>query len=92
MSNDQIEKVIDDLIFIRAKLYNGIFGERATLALTNAISLLRELQSLKTEKKAHWNINPDGYYPQCSNCGAEPESGKLEYICRTCGAVMEELS
>lgn len=23
-------------------------------------------------KPAHWCINPDGYYPQCSNCGYEP--------------------
>lgn len=23
-------------------------------------------------KPAHWSINPDGYYPQCSNCGYEP--------------------
>ena len=50
MNNIQIENVIDDLIFIRSKLYNGIFGERSTPALTNAISLLRELQSLKTEQ------------------------------------------
>ena len=39
MNNIQIENVIDDLIFIRSKLYNGIFGERSTPALTNAISL-----------------------------------------------------
>lgn len=50
MNNIEIENVIDDLIFIRAKLCNGIFGERTTPALTNAICLLRELQSLKTEK------------------------------------------
>lgn len=23
-------------------------------------------------KSAHWYINPDDYYPQCSNCGYEP--------------------
>lgn len=50
MNNIQIENVIDDLKFIREKLHNGIFGERSTPALTNAISLLRELQAFKTEK------------------------------------------
>lgn len=50
MTNIQIEKVIDDLIFIRAKMCNGIFGERTTPALTNAICLLRELISLKAEQ------------------------------------------
>ena len=51
MNNIQIENVIEDLIFIRSKLCNGIFKERSTPALTNAISLLRELQSIKTEQK-----------------------------------------
>lgn len=41
------------------------------------------------KKTAHWYINPDGYYPQCSNCNEEPESGLLEYTCPNCGAVME---
>lgn len=38
---------------------------------------------------AHWYINPDGYYPQCSNCNEEPDSGERETICPNCGAVME---
>ena len=50
MNNIQIENVIDDLIFIRSKLCNRILGERSTPALTDAICLLRELISLKTEK------------------------------------------
>lgn len=50
MNNIQIENVIDELIFIRAKLNNGIFGERTTPVLTDAICLLRELISLKTEQ------------------------------------------
>ena len=38
---------------------------------------------------AHWYINPDGYYPQCSNCCEEPTSGELEEVCPNCGAEME---
>ncbi len=53
MSNIEIEDVIADLIFIRSKLYNGIFGERTTPALTNAICLLRELQSVKTSTEVN---------------------------------------
>jgi hypothetical protein len=35
------------------------------------------IASMKTHevqpvKSAHWFINPDGFYPQCSNCGYEP--------------------
>lgn len=50
MNNIQIENVIEELIFIRSKLCNGIFGERTTPALTDAICLLRELQEMKTEQ------------------------------------------
>lgn len=42
------------------------------------------------EKTAHWYINPDGWYPQCSNCLEEPKSGELEPICPNCGAKMED--
>ena len=42
--------------------------------------------------RAHWYINPDGYYPQCSNCFEEPDSGNLEPICPSCGAIMEGTS
>ena len=50
MGAKQIEEVIHELAFIREKLYNGIFGDRATPALTNAISLLRELQAMKNSE------------------------------------------
>lgn len=39
-------------------------------------------------KYAHWIINCDGYYLQCSNC-LEENSSK-EDICPHCGAIMEE--
>lgn len=39
--------------------------------------MLDEIEALPSAdvqpvKFAHWSINPDGYYPQCSNCGYEP--------------------
>lgn len=39
----------------------------------------------------HWIINSDGYYPQCSNCMREPESGKMTKFCSNCGAKMDEV-
>ena len=50
MDNIDIENTISDLRFFREKLCNGIYGEKATSALTNAIVLLRELESLKQSK------------------------------------------
>lgn len=38
---------------------------------------------------ARWEINPDGYYPYCSNCKAEPKSGKMTPTCPNCGARMD---
>lgn len=37
---------------------------------------------------AHWYINPDGYYLQCSNC--LEENSLKEDICPHCGAIMKE--
>lgn len=38
---------------------------------------------------ARWEINLDGYYPYCSNCKAEPKSGKMTPACPNCGAKMD---
>lgn len=40
-------------------------------------------------KKAKWEINCDGYYPECTNCGEEPKDRKMSKICPNCGAEME---
>lgn len=60
MDNTQIEHVINDLIFIREKLYNGIFGNTSTPALTEAIRLLRELQAIKISQVLKGEINSNG--------------------------------
>lgn len=36
------------------------------------------------DKHGEWEINPDGYYPQCPFCRFEPEH--LEDTCPNCGA------
>ena len=40
---------------------------------------------------AKWEISLDGYYPYCSNCKTEPESGKMTPKCPNCGADMREV-
>ena len=47
MDVNQIEYVIDRLMFIRSLLYNGVYGAQTVPALTDAIELLRELKSIK---------------------------------------------
>lgn len=41
-------------------------------------------------KKAegHWIICPDGYYPYCSKCKAEPPGRAMTSFCPECGARM----
>lgn len=51
----------------------------------NADKRCKDFKSVKT---AHWYINPDGWYPQCTNCWEEPKSRQLEPICPNCGAIM----
>lgn len=41
------------------------------------------------QKRAHWYINPDGYYPQCSNCKNEPQGREMTDYCPNCGAIMD---
>ena len=37
---------------------------------------------------AEWKINPDGWYPYCSKCCAEPKNGVMSNFCPECGADM----
>ena len=39
-------------------------------------------------RHGHWIISSDGYYPYCSECKSEPESGKMTHFCPNCGADM----
>ena len=41
-------------------------------------------------KKSKWNINTDGYYPYCPNCGCEPAKGVMSNFCPDCGLDMRE--
>ena len=36
-----------------------------------------------------WIINPDGYYPYCSECKGEPKHGEMTNYCPNCGAKMD---
>lgn len=51
-----------------------------------------EVSSNLVEKHAHahWYINPDGYYPQCSRCQEEPRGREMTKFCPNCGAAMDD--
>ena len=46
------------------------------------------------KEQATWLINPDGYYPYCSNCGYEPDrpvfnKTNMTPYCPNCGERMK---
>lgn len=55
-----------------------------------AIDIITEAPAVDAVPVVHgrWLINPDGYYPYCSECKEEPESGKMTKFCPNCGADM----
>ena len=46
-------------------------------------------RSAGERKHGQWLINPDGYYPYCSNCKTEPKHGDMTDYCPKCGAIMD---
>ena len=63
-------------------------GWNACMSVINSLPR----QSITVDSKwpeAKWEINPDGYYPYCSNCGEEPQDGRnLQVFCGNCGCHM----
>ena len=58
-------------------------------------TLKDEIAELKVEnerefqpKQGKWLINPDGYYPYCSECKEEPKGRIMTKFCPECGADM----
>jgi predicted Zn-ribbon and HTH transcriptional regulator len=48
---------------------------------------IAEVKSESKPKQGKWLINPDGYYPYCSECGYEPKA--MTKFCPECGADMK---
>lgn len=69
----------------------GDFDMGRALGLEEAREKVAEQPTIEAEPVKHgrWNINPDGYYPYCSECKEEPKSGKMTRFCQNCGARMD---
>lgn len=74
-----------DLRKIRFLAASNVYEE-----IKDVLSCDRLLADVAPIVHGHWIINSDGYYPQCSNCMREPESGKMTEFCPHCGAEMSE--
>lgn len=47
-----------------------------------------KLRDEEGKKIGEWKINPDGYYPYCSECQKEPQGREMTDYCPNCGADM----
>ncbi len=55
---------------------------------------VREIKRLpaadvRPERRGHWIICSDGYYPYCSECTKEPPGKEMTDYCPNCGAKMK---
>ena len=90
---DQYEKGFKDgeLFALEIKLEEKN-PEELELLMGDFIKESSESQKTQTEtqetRKSKWEIDCDGYYPYCPNCGEEPPSGKMTNFCPNCGKDM----
>lgn len=84
IKNQLIELIDDRKSFITGDKENDEIYIKDIEALQCALRAVE----LSEKKTAHWDINCDGYYPYCSNCGNEPPAGKMTAYCPSCGAEM----
>ena len=98
--NEEIKKVINELNFLKEKLYNGIYADRLD-CIDYAISALEEIQqyreigtvkefreAVKKQKGMQVNeIHVDEYF--CPACGSENNNGDFgvpgDHYCPICG-------
>jgi hypothetical protein len=74
---------IDKILAVTGLTYEEAFADHL---IANDVQVI---------KQATWIINPDGYYPYCSNCNYEPDrpqthSDNRTPYCPNCGAKMKK--
>ena len=81
-------------IDVEKLLPNGVFYVNAKNPLTSIDELINRInlysEDIHSVARGEWKINPDGWYPYCSNCGTEPKNGVMSNFCPECGADMRK--
>lgn len=88
-SNDEYISKRDAYLAVNA-VVTGCESKETMEALATVLVNIHHVPLADVASVGHgrWIINSDGYYPQCSNCMREPESGKMTKFCSNCGAKM----
>ena len=77
---------------LKEKASRGFWAELAYVDVDDIDNLVKEMlgdaEESSETKKSKWEIDCDGYYPYCPNCGEEPPSGKMTNFCPKCGKDM----
>ena len=83
---DVRQKLIDLMLQVKVRLREDkvllecIAEDYADHLVANGVTI---------EKHGKWLINPDGYYPYCSECGQEPKEREMTKFCSNCGTNMD---
>ena len=76
---DELLVAIREDLTIRGAAYAAVTKHITTASAVEAAPVVH----------GQWLINPDGYYPYCSNCKTEPKHGDMTDYCPKCGAIMD---
>ena len=88
-----MKTIPENLIIENFKNYNNVITAKefyiklCDLYIRLQIDNKKKTTTVDSVPIASWIINPDGYYPYCSNCGKEPDD--IAENCPNCGAYMK---
>ena len=82
--------IYSNKLFGRRFIWSVVSGTPDTCGCEPCVEGIKKWLKQEAEKQltAKWEINCDGYYPYCTNCGNEPQVKELTKFCPKCGAMM----
>jgi hypothetical protein len=91
--SEKLNIPLDDLVDVFAEVPTADVVERSSFEQVSEKYLSYQQKHLAGEyikaKHGEWRIHSDGYFPYCSHCCEEPQSGLLTKYCSNCGAEMK---
>ena len=82
-----IESPEIDAILDKYKYKDG--GREYNRGVSDLLFQIMHAPTIDPIRHGRWIINPDGYYPYCSECREEPDNKHITAYCSACGAKMD---
>ena len=87
---EAVKELVERLVEGRPEDNPVVIAIRCELKEMVGESTTEDSSVTQETRKSKWEIDCDGYYPYCPNCGEEPPSGKMTNFCPKCGKDMRE--